>query len=319
MVEFDIPSQSYKTIELEDFFANLLDTNKIYWIHCDLNDKKDVERFIAKVALPAEVLELCDARDSIPQLSEHTDSLTLKFQSLREGEFTEVKKQRFDNLVIHLTSQYCFTASRKPLQALRDLQGSYQESLQYAKTPGFILYLIFDNLINDYAKLLYKFEAVLDAVDMTRRENHETIYVALVNFKRRLMDLRRSAAGVREILLRISGRKMAVISDECHQALGNLLNQSQMIFQEIDSIRDIINELLSQIDYSLVHKMNETMRVLTAFAAIFLPLTLITGIYGMNFRHIPELEWEYGYYIAIVLIVTVGFALYYVFKKLKWF
>ena len=68
-----------------------------------------------------------------------------------------------------------------------------------------------------------------------------------------------------------------------------------------------------------MQKMNESIRILTAFASIFLPLTLITGIYGMNFRRIPELSWTYGYFYALSLIVICAGALLYLFKKMKWF
>jgi len=123
----------------------------------------------------------------------------------------------------------------------------------------------------------------------------------------------------REILMRISGRSIAVISDACRTSLYNLSNHSHMVVHEADSIRDMLNSLLDEIENMLMQKLNETMRVLTAFAAIFLPLTLITGIYGMNFRWIPELNWTYGYFWALGLLVVCAGSLLFLFKKKKWF
>jgi magnesium transporter len=92
-----------------------------------------------------------------------------------------------------------------------------------------------------------------------------------------------------------------------------------MIANETDSLRDMLNSMLDQIDNALMQKMNETMKILTTFAAIFLPLTLITGIYGMNFQWMPELAWKYGYFYALTLLVVCGLSLLFIFKKMKWF
>lgn len=180
------------------------------------------------------------------------------------------------------------------------------------------IFLILDNIINDYAQFLFNFEVISDQMDVKVRESHDDIHSDVNNIRHRVMEIKRCTVAIREILMRLSGRKIAVISEECRISLSNLFNQSQMVFNEIDSIRDMLNAMLSQMDYHLMHRMNQTMQVLTAFAAIFLPLTLITGIYGMNFHNMPELNWYYGYYYALILIFVCGVGLYYMFKKMKW-
>jgi magnesium transporter len=179
--------------------------------------------------------------------------------------------------------------------------------------------LILNNVVNDYAQFLFNYEISSDEMDIKVRENHENIYSTVANMKHRVIVIKRCTAAIREILMKISGKKMAAISDDCRASLLNILNQSQLVFNEIDSIRDMLNGLLSQIDYMLMHKMNKSIQILTAFAAIFLPLTLITGIYGMNFQHIPELAWKYGYVYALALILACGILLVLLFKVKKWF
>lgn len=118
--------------------------------------------------------------------------------------------------------------------------------------------------------------------------------------------------------MRISARKIPVISKECQVSLRNLFDHSQMVFVQLDSVRDNLNSTLDQIDNFLMQKMNSTMKILTAFAAIFLPLSLIAGIYGMNFK-MPEYHWKYGYLWPLSLMTLIGGTLIWFFKRKRWF
>lgn len=319
IIEFDIHNRAHRTLALTDFLANPIDASKIYWIHYEISPNNPLHELADKLGLPTETKQLCQQKSTISKLIDDAQTLTLKFQCIMEKEFNVKKEEHFDNLIIHLTEQYCFTASKKPLPALIEFKNSYDKALQFAKTSCFILFLIMDNVVNDYAQFLFNFEVISDQMDIKVREDHQNMYSEVTDIKHRVMEIKRCTVAIREILMRISGKKMAVISEECRSSLANLFNQSQMIFHEIDSIRDMLNGMLAQMDYHLMHRMNRAMQVLTAFAAIFLPLTLITGIYGMNFHNMPELKWHYGYYYALLLILGCGALLYYLFKRLRWF
>ena len=119
--------------------------------------------------------------------------------------------------------------------------------------------------------------------------------------------------------MRISGRKITVISEACRVSLFNLFNHCQMVDNEADSIREILNGLLDQIDNSLMQRMNETMKVLTAFAAIFLPLTLITGVFGMNTLITPIVNDTFGFYKIILLMISFALITFSYFRYKKWF
>ncbi len=319
LVEFDIGNRNFRTVTLNEMDLDLHDRNKLYWIHYDLSDMSTFEAVAKKLDLAEDVIDLCQQEQSMPLLFDSDDSVTIQIQCLLSTHHIEGSDDEVENLIIHLTSKYCFTASLKPVPAVTEFEGYYPKSLRYARTPCFILFLMMDNVINEYGQLLYDYELLTEIMDEKVGDGHENIYNDVSAVKKRLMKIKRNTVAIREILMRISGRKIIAISDACRNSLGNLFNQSQMIFNECDSLRDILNSLLSQIDYSLMHKMNDVMKVLTAFAAIFLPLTLITGIYGMNFHYMPELSWQHGYYYCLGLIVFCGLSLFYFFKRKKWF
>ncbi len=315
IIEFDLQQHSYQPRSLAELNFPLKDKTKVYWIHCDLNDQVAFKQMIEKIPLANTVIDLCQRANAIkPRLINHDDTIMMRIPSLLNEETENVGE-----LILQLTDRFCFTASFDPLSVLRGFNSAYQQGSQYAQTPCFILFLILDHIINEYANLLFGFELIADQLDLQVRSSQKNIYNDVMTVKKNMMKVRRNLVTIREILMRISGKKISVISEACRLSLTNLLNQSEMIFHETDSIRDMLNNLLAQIDNALMQKMNETMRVLTAFASVFLPLSLITGIYGMNFYWMPELTWRYGYYYALGLLVISAVILLYIFKRKKWF
>jgi magnesium transporter len=182
-----------------------------------------------------------------------------------------------------------------------------------------MLFLILDDIINDYSNILFHFERVTDQIDLDVRTSNSDAYSNVMSIKKNVMKIKRFVMAICDFLMRISGRKISVISESCRLSLANLFSHTQMIVNEADAIRDILNGILAQIDNALMTRMNETMRILTAFASIFLPMTLIAGIYGMNFHIMPELEWDYGYYYALGLMLACAGTLLFIFKRFKWF
>jgi magnesium transporter len=318
-IEFNLADHSFKKFSIQELEMDLHDKNKIYWIHANLNQKEIFEIIVKKLQLPSEVIELCREDDSIPKVIDNDETITLQIPCLTSITVEKNKDTDFSNLIVHLTHKFCFTAASQPMPVLTEFADNYHKAIRYAKTPCFILFLMFDNIVNDYAKVLYHFELITDEMDLRVRTTHRNIYNKVMTIKQHVMKIKRYIISIREILMRISNRKISVVSDACRTSLYNLSNHAHMVAHETDSIRDMLNGLLDQIDNTLMQRMNETMRVLTAFAAIFLPLSLITGIYGMNFRWMPELEWKYGYFYALTLILACACMLWLLFKRKKWF
>jgi magnesium transporter len=318
LIEFNITEQYSKQIRLEDFSLRASD-NTIYWIHCDLKNASLLEEIAAKIHLPDYVTSSFEENEGLPRVVEAGDDLFIQIQCLLEETFSDDSDINFQNLFLFLTDRYCFTASVGELPAITALLQTYAKSIRYAKTPCFILFLLFDNVINDYSSLIQNFELAADKTDLEIHLNEKKAYQAAMDIKKQVLRTKRYLAAIRDILMRISGRKIAVISEQCRLSLDNLFNHAQMVVNEADHARDILNDTLTQVDNALMQKMNKTMKVLTMFAAILLPLSLIAGIYGMNFHWMPELEWKYGYFYALSLMLLCAVVLLFAFKKMKLF
>jgi magnesium transporter len=318
VIEFDLIKETSREIPWEKFTLDHSEKNKIYWINVDLNEKEILFEITEKLNLPNELIDLLSNEDTSKKVIDLENSLTIQVSDILENRSKDKYSSTFSNLIIHLSNQFCLTASFNPLTALLKFKEEYPINIKFANTPGFILFLILDNIINDYSTILQKNEFISDELDVSIREIHKGSYREVMGMKNQIMKIKRHASSIRDVLMRISGRKINVISEPCRQALINLLDHIKIIVNETDALRELLNNDLDLIDNSLMQNMNKSIGILTAFSAIFLPLAVITGIYGMNFHWIPELEWKYGYFYVLTLMVlcTTGLLIY--FKKKKW-
>jgi magnesium/cobalt transport protein CorA len=319
IVEFDLKTRGYQILSLEAFSISEKNLQKIYWIHCDLTKADHLNQIAKKINLPDEVIDLCRNESTMPRLIENNETVAIQVECLETAEHNKLSDILFSNLTLFLTSRYCFTAASKPLPTLVTFKDNFHKYLSFAKTPCFILFLLLDNTINDFSKLLLDFEILADQIDMqVEKSTKDLTYSKVMSTKKQVIKIQHHVAGIRDILMRISGRMITVISEACRLSLINLLDHTHIIFNEAEAIREILKNILDQIDNALMQRMNNTMKVLTTFAAVFLPLSLIAGIYGMNFYWIPELEWKYGYFWALFLMLVCGVGLVLLFKKMKW-
>ena len=143
--------------------------------------------------------------------------------------------------------------------------------------------------------------------------------------KREMILLRKSIWPLREVISSLRRDEVPQISQDISMFLNDLYDHTIQIIETIETYRDMISGMLDIYLSSISNRMNEIMKVLTMFAAIFIPLTFIAGIYGMNFNseksplNMPELQWYYGYPFALMLMAVIGFGMLFYFKTRKWF
>jgi magnesium transporter len=138
-------------------------------------------------------------------------------------------------------------------------------------------------------------------------------------YKQEINFLRKHIKPVREIIYQIPKQENFIIKKETLEYWRELQEISLQANDAIDSYRDILADQLNLYHTTLSTKMNDIMKVLTIFAAIFIPLTFIAGIYGTNFEVLPELNYEYSYFVmlGVMGVIAIGMLIY--FKKQKWF
>ncbi len=316
IIEIELSSQQSRMLPLDQFEIQTEDRNKIYWVHADLNQIGECKVLYDKLNLSDEVRLLCADKDLRIKLVDEVGGLTLQLQPPLSYVLGSDGHTPVDNLLIHLTNHFCFTASWQLNFPVKELWKHYSKAIRFAETPCFLLFLLLDETINVYSNLLFEFQLLIEQIDLNIAK---ATYEEVVALKRQFMKSKRFIGSIRDLLMRISARKIAVISESCRLSLQKLLGNTEILVHEAESILDLFHTMLEQIDNALMQQANNIMKVLTGVAAIFLPPTLIAGIFGMNLRFLPGNTWKYSFFYVLGLMVVCVSGQYLLFKKMRWF
>ena len=186
--------------------------------------------------------------------------------------------------------------------------------------PDYLAYALIDSIVDSYFHILEKVGDHLAQLEDDLINNPDQNILAKVHhYKRELMLLRKSVWPLRDVISELLNEDSAFIQEGTQVFLRDLYDHTVQVLDTVEVFRDTVIGLQDLYMSAVGNRMNEIMKVLTIIASIFIPLTFIAGIYGMNFEYIPELKWRWGYPAVwlVMLAAVVGMLAY--FKRKKWF
>jgi magnesium transporter len=215
---------------------------------------------------------------------------------------------------------YCATVRRGEVSFLSDVWRTCPEDFrQFAQTPGFLLYEFWDHLIGSYRVAA---GVVGDRVLRTQDDAFhagDDIFGSVAALSRDLLSLRRAMVAARETLSELATRRSPVVPASTTPYLQTLVASLDRLVADLAVEREILAETLNLYIGLVGHRTNQVVNRLTVISFVFLPLTFLCGVYGMNFRYLPELEWRYGYHVFWALAaVIVSSSLYYMKRRGWW-
>lgn len=122
----------------------------------------------------------------------------------------------------------------------------------------------------------------------------------------------------KEVINTLNKKDLRLIDDQLQKYFSDIYENAVKISETFETYRDLMGNLREAYQSSIANRANEIMRVFTAITTVFMPLTVITGIYGMNFTNMPELDWKYGYFVVIGIMITLGLSMFFIFRKKDW-
>ena len=187
-------------------------------------------------------------------------------------------------------------------------------------TPDYLFYALTDAIVDKYYIVLEGIGEDIELLeDSIIDKPTPTSLEAVHRLKRNLIFMRKATWPLREIIKRIEITKSSLLKNENDIYFRDLYEHIIQIIDTIETQREIVAELLDIYLSSVSYKLNEIMKVLTIISTIFIPLTFISSIYGMNFRFMPELGWKFGYPLIIAIMVVAGLWMLRLFRKKNWF
>lgn len=188
------------------------------------------------------------------------------------------------------------------------------------KKADYLVYRLLDVILDSYFTSLEKIteESELLDVEVTNSPEPESLN-KIERIKRTLIFLRKLIFPIKEIVSRLDNGFPRFIAEDNQPYFRDLKDSTQSLLDETDTNKQIIESMAQMYYATLSHKMNEIMKVLTMVGTIFIPLTFIAGIYGMNFTIMPELHWEFGYFGVWIIMIVLAILLLIYFRRKKWF
>ncbi len=183
----------------------------------------------------------------------------------------------------------------------------------------YLTYAILDCIVDQKFTLIETLDERIDQIEDELLLNPSIQTVSSIQgIKRELIYIRRAISPLRDLLGDILRNEGPLIQEKTQIYFRDIYDHVLRISETIELQRDMVYSLLDMYQTTISNKMNEVMKVLTVFASIFIPLTFISGVYGMNFEYMPELKWKLAYPVLWVVFIIVGVGLLIYFRKKKW-
>ena len=187
------------------------------------------------------------------------------------------------------------------------------------KGADYLAYTLLDSVVDNYFTILEKIGERIELLEEELVENPSTQTLQEIHsLKSGMIFLRKSVWPLREVISGLARGESSLIKETTVIYLRDVYDHTIQVIDTVETFRDMISGMLDVYLSSISNKMNEVMKVLTIIATIFIPLTFLAGVYGMNFRYMPELEWHGGYFAVLFLMVIIGLGLLIYFRKKKW-
>jgi magnesium transporter len=298
----------------------LKDLPTVTWINIDgLHEIDIIEKVGRHFNIHPLVLEDIVNTGQRPKTEEFEDFIFVVLKMLHYNENSEKISSEQFSLV--LGSNFLITFQEIQGDVFRTVRERIHKSKTRIRKAGcdYLAYALIDAIVDHYFVILEALGNKIEdletqLLDDPTRDTLEIIH----EMKREMIYLRKQIWPIREIINGLVKSESSLIQEQMHIYFRDVYDHTIQIIDTIESYRDILAGMLEIYLSTLSNRMNEVMKVLTIIATIFIPITFIAGVYGMNFKFMPELEWRGGYFMVWgIVIVVVGIMIGF-FKKKQW-
>jgi magnesium transporter len=319
------PDQKVQEIKgIADFDALFAEREAVLWV--DMVDPDDRESFILTHDFHFHPLAIEDVIEEEDAITELTRSKIDDYRNYIYAEFAIADRIDPDEglqlleIYIFLTRNTVVTVHDEHHRIFNYLYNkAMRDERLMSRGAEFLFHSLLDVMVDNYNSILEYFEREVDAIEknVLEKPDEETIK-KIFTLRRDIYDLKRVALPQKEMLSQISRRQFPQISDRAALYFRDVLDHLTRVIELSESHRDMLISALEVYFSNVSTKTNEIIKVLTIFTVILMPPTFLVGMWGMNFRYMPELQWKYGYIVFWAIIVIITLIMIIFFKRKKW-
>ncbi|QHW30709.1 magnesium/cobalt transporter CorA [Paenibacillus rhizovicinus] len=300
----------FKTID-DVATATIPPAEGFYWIDADVDDLKVLQPLFSLHELAVE--DCLSEEEQRPKIEIHEGHYFLVINSIRFDD----EEIFLRALNIFLGRHYIITVTKQKINELRTLKPILLED-QVSRPDDFLYHLV-DIVVDNYFlvgdRIEVRIESLEEAILMHTKKSHLN---EIIGLRSEILWLKKVLGPQKELIATLNKKDLKLIDDQLQKYFSDIYENAVKIAETFDTYRDLMGNLREAYQSSLANRANEIMRVFTALTTIFMPLTFITGIYGMNFDYIPGLHMHGGSYVLLSFMLLLGFGMFFIFRKKEW-
>ncbi len=320
VIDYDGEQVQERQIDsIEEVFAYKA-TPSVTWINIDgLHDVSVIEKMGKQYDLHPLIQEDIVSTAQRPKMEDMESYMFVVLRMLRCHPDTKAVLSEQVSLILGKNFVISFQES------IGDVFDPIRDRIRHAKGrirrlgTDYLVYALLDAIVDSYFVILERIGDRVEALEEELIAAPATTTLAQIHqLKREMIFLRKSIWPLREMIGNLERSESTLIASTTAPYLRDIYDHTIQVIDTVESYRDMISGMLDTYLSSISMRMNSVMQVLTIIATIFIPLTFVAGIYGMNFENMPELKWKYGYVGVWALMLMIFLGMVYFFKRKKW-
>jgi magnesium transporter len=295
-------------------------TSKVTWLNVDgVHQPEIIEQVGKHFGLHPLVLEDIANTGQRPKIEDYDDYIFLVLRMLRfDDKGSETKTEQVS---IIIGSDFVISFQEKEGDVFDPIRERIRNNKGRVRKMGadYLAYALIDAIVDNYFMILEKLGEAIEEVEnkLVINPKAETLQI-IHDLKREMIFLHKSVWPLREVIDRLERSESPLINKSTCVYLRDVYDHTIQVMDSVETFRDMLSGMLDIYLSSVSNRMNEVMKVLTVIATIFIPLTFVAGVYGMNFKFMPELGQVWGYPAILILMFTVALVMVVYFRRKKW-
>lgn len=321
LIDYDESHLLEKDLPSFEGLSAFMDRPSVTWVNVDgIQQVEILERIGNEFGLHPLVMEDILNTDQRPKVEEYDGYVYIVLKMLFCEEGCEDIYTEQVSLVLGRNFVLSFQEGIRG-DVFEQVRGRIRNERGKARRMGadYLVYCLLDAVVDHYFHALERLGDQVEEIEdeLVERPTIETLH-DIHYMKRELLFLRKAVWPLREVLGRLERGEAVFFGDATRLYLRDVYDHTVQVIETLETFRDMVTGMLDIYLSSVSNRLNSVMKVLTVIATIFIPLTFIVGIYGMNFRYMPELEWRYGYALVWAVMIAIALSMVIVFKRKRW-
>jgi magnesium transporter len=320
VMDYDERTFQEKEVAAVEECFEFKETSTVTWINVEgLHDVAIIEKLGNRFGLHPLIQEDILNTAERPKMEDYEDHIFLLLKVFVLGNRNHDEKIQQVSLV--LGSNFVISFQEKESGVFDPVRDRIRKDKGRLRKlgPDYLAYALIDSIVDGYFGFLEKLGDEIEFLeDELVTDPKREILQKIHSLKREMIFIRKSVWPLREVVNGLERLETPLIKETTDVFLRDVYDHTIQVIDSVETLRDVLSGMLETYLSSVSNRMNEVMKVLTIIATIFIPLTFIAGVYGMNFKFMPELEWRGGYFVIVGVMVAVAFVMLIFFRKKKW-